>query len=150
MKRYSMILIALIGLSALAYDYQITNGQQPGTRRDVTSSAKTPAITETPKGKVLVEKLPEDVEGVVLEKGAVKAKPGYKFVKKDNRVMVMKIGSAGVADTGGSWVCLCKSTKGSCIVYVTDNRLECARDDCDGECNLGVVVRKVRTAIIQY
>ena len=58
MKRYSMVLFALIALSALVYDFRTIHGQQPGTRRDVTSAA-TPAITETPKGKVLVEKLPE-------------------------------------------------------------------------------------------
>ena len=150
MKRYSTVLIGLIALSALAYDYRTIHGQQPGTRRDVTTGAATPAITGTPKGKVLVEKLPEGVEGVVLEKGVVKARPGYKFVKKDNQVMVMKIGSAGVINSGGSWVCLCKSKNGSCKVYITDNRLECVREDCDAECNLGVVVHKVRTAIVQY
>jgi len=70
MKRYSTVLIGLIALSALAYDYRTIHGQQPGTRRDVTSGAATPAITEEPKGKALVEKLPQGVEGVVLERAA--------------------------------------------------------------------------------
>jgi hypothetical protein len=50
--------LQLIAVSALVYDFRTIHGQQPGTRREVTSAA-TPAITETPKGKMLVEKLPE-------------------------------------------------------------------------------------------
>jgi len=146
-----MILIALIGLSALAYDYQITNGQQPGTRREVTSSANTPAISETPKGKALVEKLPEGVEGVIFEKGLVKAKSGYKFVKKNNKVMLMSTGTGGILGAGGSWQCMCKGTgNGTCEPLIVDNHLSCVRKDCSEGCYLWVVVGKAKAEILRY
>lgn len=151
MKRYSMVLIALIALSALAYDYRTIHGQQPATRHDVTSGAATPAITETPKGKALVEKLPEGVEGVVLEKGVVKAKPGYKFVKKGNSVMVRKAGSGGFG-IGGAWNCNCSAGGGGCETHYDENAMVCrkAGSECSDKCLLTVVVKGLRAQIVQY
>jgi len=152
MKRYSMVLFAMIALSALAYDYRTIHGQQPGTRRDVTSGAATPAITETPKGKALVEKLPEGAEGVVLEKGVVKAKPGYKFVKKGNSVMVRKAGSGGGMGIGGSWSCNCSAGGGGCETSYDENAIMCrkAGSECSDKCLLSVVVKGLKAQIVQY
>jgi hypothetical protein len=145
-----MVLIGLIALSALAYDHQTIHGQQPGTRRNVTSGAS-PAITETPKGKALVEKLPEGVEGVILEKDMVKAKPGYKFVKKGNKVMLMNAGAGGVLGAGGSWQCLCRGTgNGTCEPLIVDNHLSCLRKDCSEGCYLSVVISKAKAEILRY
>lgn len=152
MKRYSMVLAAAMALSAFALGFQTTQSQQPGTRRDVTSGAATPAITETPKGRVLVEKLPEGVEGVVLEKGVVKAKPGYKFVKKGNGVMVRKAGSGGGMGIGGSWNCTCSAGGGGCETSYDENAIMCrkAGSECSDKCLLSVVVKGLKAQILQY
>jgi hypothetical protein len=153
MKRYITTLAALLALSALAYHYQTTHGQQPGTRRDVTSARSTPAITETPKGKMLVEKLPEGAQGVLLEKGVVKAKPGYKFVKKDNQVTVMRIGGGiGGPGIGGSWDCNCGSGGGGCEVNSDDNVIHCrkAGTECTDKCQLSITIKRLKTQILQY
>jgi len=152
MKRYSTVLFGLIALSALAYDFRTIHGQQPGTRRDVTSGAATPAITEEPKGKVLVEKLPQGVEGVVLEKGVVNAKAGYKFVRKGDKVMVMRAAATGGShEAGGSWQCICKGAgTGACEPLISDNHLSCLRKDCSEGCYLLVVVGKAKAGIVRY
>ena len=152
MKRYSMVLFALIAVSAVAYDFRTIHGQQPGTRRDVTSAA-TPAITETPKGKALVEKLPEGTEGVVLEKGVVKAKPGYKFIKKGNSVMVRSVVSGGGVGIGGSWSCNCSAGGGGCETFYDEGAMLCRKSsgsDCSEKCLLSVVIKGLKTQILQY
>jgi hypothetical protein len=149
MKRFSLLLIGLVALSALAHAYHTTHGQQ--TRPPVTGRSATPDIPEPGKGKTLVAKLPEGVEGVVLDKGVLKTKPGYKFVKKGKQVMVMEIASGGTVNAGGGWDCTCKKEGGGCTVWTGDNRLECIREEnCGDECVLGIIFKKARTAIIQY
>jgi hypothetical protein len=156
MKRYSIALIVLAALSVSAFVYNLARpaiGQQPRTTRDVSSSRDTADITETPKGKVLVEKLPEGADGVVLEKGVVKAKPGYKFVKKGNSVMVRKAGSGGGFGIGGSWNCNCSAGGGGCEAYSDENAIMCRKtvgSDCSDKCLLSVVIKGVKAQIVQY
>jgi hypothetical protein len=155
MKRYFMFLAALIAVSALAYNYQTILGQQPETRRGVTAGAATPAITEAPKGKVLVEELPEGTEGVVLEKGIVKTKPGYKFVRKDKQVMVMRIGggATGGRGIGGSWNCNCEAGGASgCEVASDDHVVYCRKTGsaCSERCVMSITIKGLKSQILQY
>src|SRR5262245_43711229 len=155
MKRYIMIVVAASTFSALAYDYQTIHGQQPETRRGVPSQA-TPALAETPKGKELVEKLPEGAEGVVLEKGVVKAKPGYKFVTKDKQVMVTKIGTGGAGGgrgISGGWNCNCAAGGSTgCEVHSDENVVYCTKSGsaCSDKCVMSITIKGVKSQILQY
>jgi hypothetical protein len=140
MKRSNIILAALLTLTACAYGYN-----QRRASRD---------IRNIPKGQLLIEKLPEGAEGVVLEEGVVKAKPGYKFVKKGNKVMVMKVGAGGGLSLGGSWSCACNAGGEGCETFYDEGVILCrkviGKDACAEKCVLSITIKGVKAQIIQY
>ena len=68
--------------------------------------------TITPKqGVALVDKLPDEAEGLILEDGYLKLKPGYKFEEqKDGTATVARIAGGS---TGGSVSCKCVDDLGN-------------------------------------
>ena len=156
MRRISIMASATLILSAFVYVYNQTPRRGVSGRED-TSSRPPVARAEIPKGTLLVEKLPADVEGVVLEKGVIKIQPGYKFVKKDNKVTVMSMssgaGAGGRLGVGGSWSCVCKQGIGGCSTMVQDNQIYCApggEPACPDKCVLSIVIKAAKSEIIRY
>jgi hypothetical protein len=104
------------------------------------------------KGKVLVNRLPDGVEGVALEKSRVKLKPGYKFIKQSgNRIAVARIRGA-TPEVGGTWSCDCAGD-GSCQVEIDGGFLTCTpggQNACKNGCYLDVTVGPKAKNIIIY
>ena len=161
MKRFHIQAAALLTLAVFGHGYNQTRRAPPRQdgvgRRDVTGSRAAREITEVPKGEALVEKLPEGVEGVELKEGFVKARPGYKFVKKDNKVTVMMAAGGGTGGgrlgVGGAWSCVCKQGAGGCSTMVEDNQIFCApggEPACSDKCVLSVVIKAAKAQIVMY
>ena len=161
MRRLGIMLAAALTLAAFTYGDNRTGREasgQEGSGRRVIGGHVTRELTEVPKGKALVEKLPEGVEGVELKDGVVKIKPGYKFVKKDNKVTVMRsaaggAGGGGRLGVGGSWSCVCKQGAGGCSTMVEDNQIYCAPggdSPCGDKCVLSITIKAARTGIMRY
>ncbi len=104
-------------------------------------------------GRVLVTKLPDKVEGVMLKDGQVKLKPGYKFVKRTNgTVAVARIsGSVGQGNNiGGTFRCSCDGVGTGCGVLTGPKGLTCSQGTCKGSCTLSTSVEGETTNIIMY
>jgi hypothetical protein len=89
----------------------------------------------TPKvGKPLVRCLPPSTEGVELAGGTVRAKSGYKFVKRpDGSVTVARMAGGG---TGVSFSCHCQA-EGTCTVVIHIDAIYC-QSMCSGVCRLAI------------
>ena len=171
MKRFSIPAAAVLTLVAFAYGYNephpgVVNGQEvirtqerPISREEIRGRVPRDRA-ELPKGTAVVEKLPEGVEGVIMEKGVVKIRPGYKAVKKGNKVTVIVTvmrsavgGAGGRLGVGGSWSCVCKQGTGGCSTMVQDNQIFCApggEPACPDKCVLSVVINALKSEIIRY
>jgi hypothetical protein len=115
------------------------------------------------KGKLLVSRLPDGVEGVVLEKGRLKLKPGYKFVRQSrNSVAVERMagggGGGGSQGIKGSFQCFCSDVfegggEGGCSLNQTPTSLSCMKsteNGCRGSCELSTIVAGIRKGLILY
>jgi len=83
MRRIGTVVIRIFVIS-LALVLLVFAQKQPATSRTQPTSPSSGATEQTPKikGRNLVKKLPVGIEGVTLEDGFIKLKPGYKFVKE--------------------------------------------------------------------
>jgi hypothetical protein len=112
------------------------------------------------RGRAMVKKLPDKVEGVMLKDDQVKLKPGYKFVKRANGTVAVAIisGSVGLNDVGGTWACGCTADAlpkkgvptGTCTVNFYPGGLNCSQGTCTGTCFLAATVEGTKTNIIMY
>ena len=155
MKHFSILMVVLVTLAAFNYAYNQTPRDVTG--RAVIDRHAARGLTEKPKGEALVEKLPESVEGVEMKEGFVKINPGYKFVKKGNKVTVMRSvagsGGGGRLGVGGSWSCVCKQGVGGCSTMVEDNQIFCApggQPACSDRCVLSIVIKAAKSEIFMY
>jgi hypothetical protein len=105
------------------------------------SSPPPELASEAIRGVALIEKLPDDVEGVTIEDGFLKLKPGYEFVEeKDNSVAVARIAGG---KTGSSFSCTCgddlgNKGRGACTLKKDkDGTPWCEQGTCDKFCYLG-------------
>jgi hypothetical protein len=111
-------------------------------------------------GRVVVTKLPDKFEGVMLKDGQIKLKPGYKFVKRTNgTVAVARIsGSVGLGNNvGGTFKCSCVSNRngidtaiGECGVNFGTDGINCTQGKCNRTCVLSGTVEGAKTNIIMY
>jgi hypothetical protein len=158
MKAISILITVVLTLTTLIYGNSFQKNKEGSKVKSPPVKDDVVAKNAKAKGTPLVERLPADVEGVVLEDGAVKLKAGYKFVKKDNKVTVMSIaagaGGSGGLGVGGSWDCVCQSTEvGGCSTMIVDNQIYCApggQPPCGGKCALSVVIHASRTKVMRY
>ena len=162
MRLFSTVMATVLTLMALGYGYNrprqgVVSGQEGVGRREGISGRATRVFAEIPKGTAIAEGLPEGVEGVVMEEGVVKIQPGYKFVKKNNKVTVMSksagTGAGGRLGVGGSWSCVCKQGDGGCSTMVEDNQIFCAPGGdpgCSDKCVLSVVIKASKSEIVRY
>ena len=123
------------------------------------STGQSPQRLAQPKGRLLVDRLPDGVDGVVLDKktAALRLKSGYEFVKKDNRTVQVAVRMAGggrgnIVFTGS---CNCIPPKGStpsgeCTASIIEEALTCQKGTCTGECKLAVTVGGKIKGLILY
>jgi hypothetical protein len=93
-----------------------------------------------------VKTLPPGIEGVTLEDGFIKLKPGYRFVKGANGKITVNLagrsGGVGGGSVRGTFNCECNQT-GSCSVATKDGNLVCTKttkDGCSGTCELLTII----------
>jgi hypothetical protein len=126
-------------------------GQSNTTGSDKASPA---GQTSKRKGTNLVKELPAGVDGVTLEDGFIKLKPGYKFVKEKNgRASVYLMKGGGGLPVSGSFDCSCASKEkdGKCKLGITSDKMTCfdAALYCT-RCELVVIVNEATTRLIEY
>ena len=100
MRRFrKYFVVVIVGISLLSFAACEQSSTPDGT-------------TITPKqGVALVDKLPDEAEGLILEDGYLKVKPGYKFEEqKDGTATVARIAGG---NTVGSTSCRCEDDLGS-------------------------------------
>ena len=157
MRRIGIVMT--LGLALLVSAYGQTpqsSGQTPQSQ----GQAAKPKQTAKFKGKILIERLPKGVEGVVLDKdtGSLKLKSGYEFVRKNaSTVKVVRRmaggGRGGVVFEGS---CDCRASTpgleapGECSVTIMDPVLYCTQGSCAGNCNLTVTVGGKKLSVIMY
>jgi hypothetical protein len=145
MKAFHLVIVGGFILVNLIF----ANGQSPGTqaRQDVSQTVQT---KQAKAKKVLVEKQPEGLEGVVLEDGKFKLKPGYKFLPQSNGKVGIAL-QAGGRGVKGSFNCAClKTGGGGCAILTVEGELHCSKSDekpCSDYCSLVVIIQGLRTKL---
>ncbi len=151
MKRISLSILAVLTLALLVSAYSRT------TQSSKTADATTQTITSQPAGqpvkakKVLVRELPKTLEGIVLENGVFKLKPGYKFVPQLNKTIAVGLQAGG--GVTGSFDCFCsKEGGGGCSAKTVGGTISCAKSKttpCSDDCMLITTIdgNKSRLAI---
>ena len=142
MRRIFIIAVTLAFISLIC-----VSGQTPNAN---TQRPQLSGKVERPKGKVLVNKLPSGSQGVSIKNGAVKLKPGYKFVKQENGTVSVARIKGGGAGVGGTWDCSCWSGTGGCEAYILADTISCLKSDCTGSCKLSIVIKGAKTGVIMY
>lgn len=112
-------------------------GQAPGS----------PTESAPSKGTVLVDRLPDGVEGLEIKDGALAAKAGYGLMKGSNATFVVVRELDGqIVSAGG---CGCSGGGGACEPKLEGGIAVCHSDGCLS-CGLAVTAGSVRTEIIRY
>ena len=166
MKRISLSILAVLTLALLVSAYSRTT--QSGAIQKVDLTAQT--LTSQPAGqpgqtatrseptrpvkakKVLVKELPTTLEGMVLEDGVFKLKPGYKFVPQPNNTVAVSLQAGGKGVTG-SFDCFCsKEGGGGCSATTVGGTISCGKSKttpCSDDCILRTTINgnKTRLAI---
>jgi hypothetical protein len=139
MKRISLSILAVLTLALLVSAYSRTT--QSSKTADVTAQTLTaqPASQPVKAKKVLVKELPKTIEGLTLENGVFKLKPGYKFVPQPNKTVVVAL-QAGGSGVKGSFDCFCsKEGGGGCSAKTVGGTISCAKSKekgCSDDCIL--------------
>jgi len=157
MRRIGTVVIRIFVIS-LALVLLVFAQKQPATSRTQPTSPSSRATEQTPKikGRNLVKKLPAGIEGVTLEDGFIKLKPGYKFVKGANGTVTVNLagrsGGVGGASIRGTFNCECDKT-GSCSVATKDGNLVCTKspkDGCSGTCELLTIISGESQSLVAF
>jgi hypothetical protein len=149
MRRMHLVTVLALILIALIVAY----GQA------LRSTTQSTAPAAKPRGKVLVQRLPNGVEGVVLDKktAALKVKPGFEVVKKDDTTVqvVTRIAGGGRGNIVFVGTCNClppkgQTASGECTASIIEESITCQKGSCNGECKLAVTVGGKSTGLIIY
>jgi len=155
MKRISIFVISLVvvslTLALLVFAQKQT--QKPSSEKidQHTGGSGVQEIAKK-KGRNLVKKLPDGVEGVTLEEGKIKLNQGYKFVKKENGKVSVDLMRGGGGAIAGDWSCECSSMgkTNDCKASISAGFLTCISGAECTACDLSVTVGKVKQAIVAY
>src|SRR5262249_25634986 len=154
MKRISRLFISLVVVSfalAILVFAQKQTQKPPGGKLDPHSGDSGNQEIAKKKGKNLVKKLPDGVEGVTLEDGYIKLKPGYKFVKGKNDKVSVNLMKGSGPSLDGMLGCGCYFPDGgSCKVNIYDDILICSSQSACTYCRLQLMVGSSKTSIIAY
>src|SRR5437764_1978044 len=87
MKRICILTAIALTLATMIYAQSQTPKSKSSAAKSESSGANN--LRAKTKGRLLVKRLPDGVEGVVIKNGAVRLLPGYKFARhSDNTVTV--------------------------------------------------------------
>jgi hypothetical protein len=152
MNRINLVTVVGVILIALIFAYS----QEP--QRTTSPSATQAEFSQSVKAKkILVNELPKGLEGIVLEKGIFKLRPGYKFVNQTRNTVAVALKAGG--GLTGTFTCGCyakagsgKTPSGNCKVKTTDSQgsISCVSDEsnpCNAECFLDAKVNKTASRL---
>jgi len=154
MRRISILTAIALTLAMVIYGQSQTPQSKSSAPKSESSGANNQRAK--PKGRLLVKRLPNGVEGVVIKNGMVRVKPGYKFVKgEDGKVSVyLMSGGGGGLPVSGSWDCYCTKESGSgvgtCKAVVSGDYLSCLAGAGCSECKLSVIFGMSTKPIVAY
>ena len=146
MRGICLVIVGAVVLIIFIFVHGQTPQTAPQTSRAVTESAE----SQPPKAKkVLVKKLPEGLEGVVLEDGQFKLKPGYKFLPPTNNKVTIAL-QAGGHSVKGSFDCFCPKQGGTCAAVTVQGIISCQpgkATPCGDQCILRTTIEGYRTKL---
>ncbi len=153
MKRISVSILAVLTLALLVSAYSRTTQSGASKTGDVTAQTSTSQTNQPAKAKkVLVKELPKTIQGLTLDNGVFKLKPGYKFVPQPNNTVAVAL-QAGGGGVTGSFDCFCaKEGGGGCSAKTVGGTISCAKSKttpCSDDCILITTIdgNKSRLAI---
>lgn len=151
MRRIYFIAAVALILTALIFTYSQSPQPSPQTGQTATVTTQSQPVKAR---KVLVKQVPKELEGITLEKGAFKLKPGYKFVPQPNGTVGLSLQTAGGRGVSGTFECSCEGIghTGSCAVSIVGPYISCLKDKkkpCNKECLLDTTIgdSKLKLAI---
>lgn len=147
MKRMHLVTVVVLILITLIFAY--SQSPLPSPQREQTATQIGQRKPEKAK-KVLVKELPKTLEGIVLENGHFKLKPGYKFLPQPNGTVTVGL-QAGGGGVSGSFDCFCsKEGGGSCSATTVGGTISCSKSKttpCSDECILRTTIGGNRTRL---
>lgn len=146
MRRMSLPIVGALVLITFAFVYSQSPSTAPQTSQTVTETAESkPAKAK----KVLVKKLPDGLEGIVLEDGQFKLKPGYKFLPTTNNKVNIAL-QAGGHSVKGSFDCFCPKQGGNCSAVTVGGIISCSPSKttpCSDTCMLRTTIDGYKTKL---
>ena len=140
MRRIQIVTVVALILTALIFAYS----QSPRSSSRTGQTGDQARKSEVWKAKkLLVKELPKGVEGIVLEKGVFRLKPGYKFVKPSAGTITVARdnGTGGLAQT---WSCTCDAgvqrPSGSCTLDTSGVFFTCTKSTCSDSCKMSTAL----------
>ena len=155
MKRISLSILAVLALALLVSAYSRATQSEAIKKVDVTAQTLTsqPAGQPVKAKKVLVKELPKTLQGIVLENGVLKLKPGYKFVPQPNNTVKVAL-QAGGGGVTGSFDCFCaKEGGGGCSATTVGGTISCGKSKttpCSDDCILRTTIDGVKSRLAIY
>ena len=146
MRRIHFVPVVTLMLSTLILAY----GQLPQAGGQIGQTATQAQPTQPAKAKkVLVRELPKTLQGIALENGVFKLKPGYKFVPQPNNTVAVGLQAGG--GVSGSFDCFCaKEGGGSCSTTTVGGTISCGKSKttpCSDECILRTTIDGNKTKL---
>lgn len=149
MKRIKIVTVVALTLTPLIFAYSQSSRSSSRTGQTGNQAQKSEVVRAK---KVLVKELPKGVEGIVLEKGVFRLKPGYKFVKPSANTVAVALDNAS-DDISGSFNCYCTTDKGSCYLAISPSSIGCNKNQkspCSGACQLNTTIGGNKVALAIY
>lgn len=150
-----MILVALITVLAAFFNFAQKGKNQNSAASETNANKLRIEQTQMVKGRPLVKKLPNELEGVFIKDGMIRAKSGYKFFTEADGSASVRLAKGG-GGLQGTWVCACVNADkvgGQCTITTTDDTASCvkAKDNpCGRECNLVISIKGTQKAVMAY
>lgn len=150
MKCMRVVIVGVLVLIMFMFVHSQSPSTAPQMSRTITESAESqPARAK----KLLVKKLPEGLEGIILEEGQFKLKPGYKFLPQTNSKVTIAL-MAGGHSVKGSFDCFCpKQGGGSCSAVTVGGIISCQPSKttpCGDSCMLRTTIDGYRTKLAMF
>jgi len=150
MRRIKIGTVVALVLTAMAFTYSQSPRSRSRTNQTGSQAKKSEAVKAK---KLLVKELPKGLEGIVLEDGVFRLKPGYRFVKPSANTLAVALDNGG-GNVGGTINCYCSNEEGtatgSCKVTTDRTTLVCRRGTCDGSCELATTIDGNRVGLAIY
>lgn len=108
MKRINLSILAVLGLALLVSAHSRTTRSSAQTEQRATPAQPSELVKAK---KILVNEVPREIEGVMLENGVFRLKQGYKFVNQTKNTVAVALMASSA--TTGTFICGCAVNAGS-------------------------------------